>query len=621
MRPRRSVSPAQWQKVSKSRECYGARGRVHELAKEFGVSSKEVIALLAERGEHARSASSTVTPASVRALRQEFAHRPQTTRRPNVVPKSSDSREPNGRSRASAKRASNPDPKAAKARKPKDPHSRVGGPVVAAYTTKARSDPFVRKSENRNRRRRLTDAETRRVRDLFQQVYAAGNSDTRAIDQLVMVCASRFGVDPNAVRAAVAKDRSRNPNAYRKSGMGSPQAVMMESSKARGQGPILYRLDVPDIQRMANDVIQSEQFPLSLEDAINCLSTFVPNEDGEFGYLALRYTIAARRLFAHTPRTSLSELQAVAKVVDVEVGMLAYIRRREPHALDSPELASRLFTTQWEYVSGGDEAGLSPEAVIRRARSNERFLHMGLLLSAISPFVAERLWKRLPKLAIPGPKDHHQVPHLISTLEVLADSLAAVESVLAASDDARDAFFTRSAEDVLALQSEPLRRLAGLRELAPARLNGNRFDLLPAGEQLRQFLHQLRTTTRYRGYHVDPKRVAVLEDIEGHFGRARCRWHEGSSEYRGVDSQYLLLAIRAEGSGSEHAVAISPLAGRHATFVVKAGDAQGDWLSVLAKTKSEAVKAGARRFLFAESSEKDRYESMRDRIIRYLASP
>ncbi|RRD44025.1 translation initiation factor IF-2 [Buchananella hordeovulneris] len=50
-----------------------AKPRVHELAKEFGVTSKEVIETLKAKGEFVRTASSTVEPPVARMLREHFA--------------------------------------------------------------------------------------------------------------------------------------------------------------------------------------------------------------------------------------------------------------------------------------------------------------------------------------------------------------------------------------------------------------------------------------------------------------------------------------------------------------------------------------------------------------------
>ncbi|NAZ86885.1 translation initiation factor IF-2 N-terminal domain-containing protein, partial [Kineococcus indalonis] len=49
-----------------------AKVRVYELAKEFGVESKVVLATLKEMGEFVRSASSTVEPPVIRRLKDRF---------------------------------------------------------------------------------------------------------------------------------------------------------------------------------------------------------------------------------------------------------------------------------------------------------------------------------------------------------------------------------------------------------------------------------------------------------------------------------------------------------------------------------------------------------------------
>ncbi|MDQ3096216.1 MAG: translation initiation factor IF-2 N-terminal domain-containing protein, partial [Actinomycetota bacterium] len=48
-----------------------AKARVHELAKEFGVPSKDVLAALKDMGEFVKSASSTVEPPVVARLTKE----------------------------------------------------------------------------------------------------------------------------------------------------------------------------------------------------------------------------------------------------------------------------------------------------------------------------------------------------------------------------------------------------------------------------------------------------------------------------------------------------------------------------------------------------------------------
>ena len=57
-----------------------AKVRVYELAKEFGVESKAVMAKLQEMGEFVRSASSTIEAPVVRRLKEAFASQQQTSK-------------------------------------------------------------------------------------------------------------------------------------------------------------------------------------------------------------------------------------------------------------------------------------------------------------------------------------------------------------------------------------------------------------------------------------------------------------------------------------------------------------------------------------------------------------
>mgnify|MGYP000358195882 FL=1 len=62
-----------------------AKPRVHEIAKELGVTSKEVIAKLAEQGEFVKGASSTLNPLVVKKLREAFpapAQAPEKAEKP-----------------------------------------------------------------------------------------------------------------------------------------------------------------------------------------------------------------------------------------------------------------------------------------------------------------------------------------------------------------------------------------------------------------------------------------------------------------------------------------------------------------------------------------------------------
>src|ERR1700723_253184 len=66
-----------------------AKVRVYELAKEFGVESKAVMARLEEMGEFVRSASSTIEAPVVRRLKEAFGGGPP---RPGGAPAPAGSR-------------------------------------------------------------------------------------------------------------------------------------------------------------------------------------------------------------------------------------------------------------------------------------------------------------------------------------------------------------------------------------------------------------------------------------------------------------------------------------------------------------------------------------------------
>ena len=62
------------------------KARVHELAKEFGVDSKTVLAKLKEQGEFVKSASSTVEAPVARRLREAFGNGANGAAAPSSCP-------------------------------------------------------------------------------------------------------------------------------------------------------------------------------------------------------------------------------------------------------------------------------------------------------------------------------------------------------------------------------------------------------------------------------------------------------------------------------------------------------------------------------------------------------
>ena len=111
-----------------------AKLRVHELAKELGITSKELMGHLKEAGEFVKSSSSSLEPPVVRQMREKFATAPKTKK-------------------ADAKPAAKaPKPSAAKpaAKKPAAPKAEEGdlvkAPLVGVFYAAPAEDaePFVK---------------------------------------------------------------------------------------------------------------------------------------------------------------------------------------------------------------------------------------------------------------------------------------------------------------------------------------------------------------------------------------------------------------------------------------------------------------------------------------------
>ena len=215
-------------------------------------------------------------------------------------------------------------------------------------------------------------------------------------------------------------------------------------------------------------------------------------------------------------------------------------------------------------------------------------------------------------------------PPLMTAIDRLNDQISAVEALLSADDAALGRFFQRSRSELVALQDGRFDFLQQFPDVgSPSSgvsrqvIRGLPFTVLPEGEQLRRFLDGLRSSGLYRGYQVDVHRLTVLEYLEEYFGADLCDWYEGSESSKGVNNQYLVLRS-AKGSG-ENAVAISPLAGQHATYVVRHECAEAHWATIFANPKLEARLRGARRLLFTTpDSRTDQYTAMREKVITLL---
>ncbi|MGQ0719803.1 MAG: translation initiation factor IF-2 [Pseudonocardiales bacterium] len=113
------------------------KARVHELAKELGVTSKEVLKKLADLGEYVKSASSTVEAPVARKLRDSFPSGTQSASQANGG--SASGRSSSGGSTASRPPAGSGSPRPGPA--PAPPPRPVPAPDVAVAGTPSRSTP------------------------------------------------------------------------------------------------------------------------------------------------------------------------------------------------------------------------------------------------------------------------------------------------------------------------------------------------------------------------------------------------------------------------------------------------------------------------------------------------
>ncbi|MFS0915187.1 translation initiation factor IF-2 N-terminal domain-containing protein, partial [Micrococcus luteus] len=110
-----------------------AKVRVHELAKELGITSKEALSTLKDLGEFVSSASSTIEPPVVKKLRNAYPGAGKSAAKPGSTPAAP------GRS-AAPKPAAAPSPRAAA------PTSNVGAPAPRPrllYTKPSPPDQLV----------------------------------------------------------------------------------------------------------------------------------------------------------------------------------------------------------------------------------------------------------------------------------------------------------------------------------------------------------------------------------------------------------------------------------------------------------------------------------------------
>ena len=602
----------------------GRSVRVHELAKELGVTSREVLARLSADGVNVKSASARITALTALRMRESFG----STARPReaFVP----------------------------ATQPRTDSNPIAVPNTASGEQRPKS--ILLNSEN--------------ARYIYRRYRTAAASDdpNHAVEELARECEARFGIKRKLFNSVVSSDNLRKKVAEeeRRESLKATAAQQKRSTTnsvktarkatpakantaSTSQPPSNPARDIAaaagrprprtghlpplgaalDIHAVA-DIIDAKPASPDQATVLACLQELAPDSDGGYGYLTWRYasTRTARTESGLAPGHE--DLIALATVIDNERRLLEALVRAHGRILTKPALAAAGLDKEFRQLTNSHGKGRTEADELRRARAAFDFLRCALILAIAGPDDGRRLWTILE--AIKPPKDWDlttATPQLQRARRRLAEFIANVEQLLSADKGDLARFLLRSRAHLVALQLKRYDFLRRFRDSAAAfvapspRITGHlAFEILPQGEQLRAFLGEIRTSKKYRGYTVDERRLTVLEDLQKHFGAARCTWHRGVEAGGGIGSRYLVLAINTPGREGQDAVAISPLAGRHATYVVRRECAEADWDVLFAQPKFEARLRGARKLIFtSRSDDGDPYRVMLAKVIKLLECP
>lgn len=161
----------------------GGKARVHELAKEFGVTSKEVLAQLAANGEWVKSASSTVEAGVARRLREAYGF-------PDPGPRAAAAKD---RRRAAATIPTPLDVAEGKAQRQRTVGAPSAQPKIAG---------------GKGQSSRLTSADTLEIYR-SHRLASVSENPSHAIDELFRECEARYGISRSALRQLVSSDKLR----------------------------------------------------------------------------------------------------------------------------------------------------------------------------------------------------------------------------------------------------------------------------------------------------------------------------------------------------------------------------------------------------------------------------
>ncbi len=588
------------------------KARVHELAKELHVTSKEILARLAEQGAFAKSASSTVEAPVARRLRESYSVTHPVAKKPKTKLPAP------GKDRKQLKSAAQ---KELLRRPPRQP---VNPAVIAEGYWRAKTSAsqklinrFFRECEakyglSRSEVLKMFTDEQRRDPTKYARSTKSRKPLPSAGRQAAPVprTPSPAGNPPRAA----ARDRVAN------STVAEPAAVTARP-RVRSAG-LPQVVAATHMEGVANIVMAAAGSSGDRTQVATRLRELTPNSVDGYGYLTWRYSsvLSARQGRAGSA-TAHSDLAILAEIVDNEKQLLESVIHAHGPILLEPGRAILALESEFQRLIEDDDIGRSGDDELRRVRNQFGFLRRSLMLTIASRDNGQRLWRMLD--CVRPPARNHLVettPQLERAIARLNERIPSVERLLSTDERSLESFFHRAHADLVGLHAEGYDFLLKFRETSHVPTTQTYelpFAVLPQGE-VRAFLDNMRSSGRYGGHYVDINRVTVLEELLSHFGAERCVWHKGSPSSDGIDNRYLILAIKSADGSGEHGVAVSPLAGQHATYVVRHGHAEADWRTLFSHPKFEARLRGARKLLFVSGNHVDQYTAMRDKIIHLL---
>lgn len=360
----------------------------------------------------------------------------------------------------------------------------------------------------------------------------------------------------------------------------------------------------------------------------NLLKCFQENfQEGGGAYLAWQFDEHRKSISTEGKATKKDRerLAAIAQVVRTAEAKLQRITARYGDVDLDSALAVRALLAKHRELTG--DFGDAPTAVVTRYRAFAGFLADAVPLVILSNDAAirdvpidefTRLAAQLSEeVALPKKAAH-----------LLRMQIASVRRFYGREED-RDVRFRRALDELLLVSQGAFRPLLE-RPAAPtlaksATPQSISFKILPPG-QMRMFLDDLKRGGSHRRPRViDERRVAVLQNLRARYRTRSCALYttSGTTSSHLLDTnEYVVLSIKRHDSLGEDAIAISPLAGEHAVFVVRQDRTGRKWRKVLASTKTQATELGARRLQFAAPpSGLDKYEAMLQRLIAVLDGP